>query len=774
MKSRLHLLTTEPGLRSFLPLALLAAFSAALFTPAVSGGEAGQAPDIPSLDMEFLPIRPLKEEINILNLLNALDLSREQMKKILGLATRARALQMGHFDGSDPVLGRGRKAFGDLLQYLRKGEPAPRDIELQAEAADAELSRRRRQYFGRLNSLEKEAEQVLSEGQRRLVAGYRECLIPETDLKNPVRVGQAQSGVIFGDLIDQACRLPEEEAETGTRKIVEAVFGFLGKKFNLSALNVEAEKERMRGVLLKARALSPSDRELRKAELAGELKPRFIGDLHQEADVFMGKIARVAGGVGKIGKQLLSARVIPILELRLSNPEAFSTKPPEDSDEKRALLSNLNSAGKVAPTVAQISQYLKLEGKERETFEQRLIKFQKEALTVLMTRNSQGVSPLAVILAGGPSLAGEEPGASFFNLLLDPMPGKECSYQEELIRLKLEALNDLRGVIEKGKFLRFTGLNLDMIDIKTGFSGPLGLGRDRQSTAGQGGDSPSFLAVCRTLGLDPRNSEPFRQLLIAHQKNLIGLFKNGAPGNTPLESLARMVSDPGDITLRAAFFQSLQEKVASESSTYLEKIMEADRVTLEGIQGLLPPEVFDRFRALNLDLMKIQAGFNALANIEYSLDDLEYQEKKDSVRNRFGIGARASLEEIFSALNLHDSVLQGKFRGIIQSCQKDAFNLLSQPGEDGKVPVDQLATLAKNPKGRGTFFLSLMKKVKGSSETFIQGIESVKKKVNLELEKILGKNEFHLFRSFNLEILDIDSGYNPGFELMKRRVKGWF
>ncbi|HNV71608.1 MAG TPA: hypothetical protein PKO06_18025, partial [Candidatus Ozemobacteraceae bacterium] len=597
------------------------------------------------------------------------------------------------------------------------------------------------------------------------------------DLKNPVNLGQAEASGQMVELLTRVQALPEAGADAAIDKVIAELFVMMDKKLRLTAMGAaDQEKARIKAVLLKVRGMSPIDFELQNADLAKEAKPRFVDQLHHEAALFQEKMLKVIGGVSKIGKQLLHPQVIPMLRARLKAPAAVCDLTPADLKTRTELLATLNREGKPAPAVDKVAAFLGLNEQTKATFVEAIVDFQKRAFKILMTQNDRGVSPfLTMMRAKASGLPPQESAALLHQAFVETFPGKTHSYFEELINEKLKTYSDIRRIMSVREFARLSELDVDLMDVRTGYEmgrGSMGEGEGGEN-AGELGEEPNLVAIVRHLRLDRAQGEKIHAILTEHQKSIGLLFRQGEPGKTPFDALVKVFQSQGDKECVAAFLTTLQNRVASGTVTYFEIMLDRNRETWRRLEKALPDDAYAALAHLGLDLMKVKTGYNPFTGDGCSWEDLEYQEKGERTRKKHGIEKKATVTALFTLMSVQDETVKDKVVKALQEGQKKAFALMSQPGENGNAPIDQLK-LTGGAEGMKVFFQALMGKVKGKETTFMKELETIKRDTLVKLKDILPNAPYQLFRSLNLDLLDIDAGYNIGFELMKRRVSSWW
>jgi hypothetical protein len=285
-------------------------------------------------------VREMHSAISTLNLINGLNLDREQTQTLLRLNQRARELKnsrdaaCSERDGKDAG-----KAMSDLRDFL-VANPEKDNKNLQSAAAakfrglkessDAAAEK----YFTGMSKLAAEAEAALSPEQLEVVSTFKPCIVPPQNMRNPVRAGQAQDPGPGMKMLSELRKLKDKPAALNhaIEKSAAKVAEFDAKHGPaMSAADTERRANELRETLKSACAMSDTDFELKKQEIAKKLFP-----VKNEADPASVKAAagaqkRVSGSKAasaavdlrssKTARFLLNPDVmIPALEARLKAP----------------------------------------------------------------------------------------------------------------------------------------------------------------------------------------------------------------------------------------------------------------------------------------------------------------------------------------------------------------------------------------------------------------------------------------------------------------------
>lgn len=278
-----------------------------------------------SLDECLVRVSELENDINILNLINGLNLTKEQVTVILREAQTLRTdLKIKPKPPREIIKSSEEelkilKAMRDNL--LKKGE-TPHSLRLKYETHHAK--KYVKAYGWKMKpSMVKRVEQstekvikVLTNPQVSIISDYKACLIPPKDLKNPVRVGQAESNDGVERFLTGMRELPEFVYVNHFNKIMDEALEDIEEHHGyLEPEEKSAYKNLVKDNVDKARRMSDVEYALNKARIAEKIKPKDkfkeIGQALAELGVGRYKIS------GKVSQLLLNPRVVLILEKRL-------------------------------------------------------------------------------------------------------------------------------------------------------------------------------------------------------------------------------------------------------------------------------------------------------------------------------------------------------------------------------------------------------------------------------------------------------------------------
>ncbi len=265
-----------------------------------------------SLSKEMDEVEELKREITLLNLINGLNLTDSQSEKLLKYTKEAKAVRDSAERGYNI---RFNAALTELRNSLYdKNSRPPQDIERHAAELNRREKEKKEEMIRQLKDIEAGIKSALTPGQIEIVNNFKPCLIPPKDMRNPVKAGQAFDSSPAERLIERARSTSDKRYTVAKQRIADEYIKRL--ESHIGSLT-ESEKEAKRELLLetidKSRRMSDQEFALSKKELAMRIsQERERNEIKKKLD-----LTHSRKDLGPIGKYLLDAKVIPILEKRL-------------------------------------------------------------------------------------------------------------------------------------------------------------------------------------------------------------------------------------------------------------------------------------------------------------------------------------------------------------------------------------------------------------------------------------------------------------------------
>ncbi|HIE17123.1 MAG TPA: hypothetical protein EYP71_02905 [Dehalococcoidia bacterium] len=251
--------------------------------------------------------REITTQIKLLNLINGLELDREQMRFIIDKAEEAKQLKadfLASVNEDSPEATEVLQTLQELRDKLLRGENISDDLKEQVHRASGMVEEARMEYQNEITQLALEIKEILEPHQLYTLEHYVPCLIAP----KPGAAGQAGGTEGIVRQLTRLREMPEAAFEDRKEKIAQRVIEHMKRHLPKGyMLDEEAEKEWLIAFAEEVRSLSEADFALKKTELAEELKSRHaLPKLPIDVSV-------------KIERFLLNPEIIPLLESKLAS-----------------------------------------------------------------------------------------------------------------------------------------------------------------------------------------------------------------------------------------------------------------------------------------------------------------------------------------------------------------------------------------------------------------------------------------------------------------------
>jgi hypothetical protein len=248
----------------------------------------------------------LRREVQLLNLINGLELSTDQMRFLLEKAQEAQKIREEFKGKADGNVAETTEVLSELRTILMKGENIPDSLREQWHSAHSKNLGLREEYEAEMTRIAQEVQSMLEGHQIYALEHFVPCVIPP---QGGARIGQAEDTTAGEEILARIRAIPaarfERNKEEIARRILERLKSHLPRGFVLPA-NEEDEIARILSILEEARELSDVEFELQKTDLVQRVKSAY--ELPETPlDICL-----------KIQRHLLDPRIIPLLEEKLA------------------------------------------------------------------------------------------------------------------------------------------------------------------------------------------------------------------------------------------------------------------------------------------------------------------------------------------------------------------------------------------------------------------------------------------------------------------------
>ena len=258
---------------------------------------------------EGLPeAKNMREEIQIINLFNNLDLRKEQVEFILNKARLVGQIRNSASSEISLYESEMLKAYS----VIKEGVESGRVTVEKATAKDFQSIKHKiegvkKEAQIKIDALAKEIEANLEDFQVLALENYRPCIIPIVS-KN--RIGQSDAATGIVKVLEKVKSAPESKYMYNEDKFAKRILDRIKEK---SYADFKIEEQKIKAEIIntfqEVRGMDDIDFQIRKETIAG--------DLHSKIFPSKKPMTRIA----KIKAFLLSKNVIPVLEKKLSQQD---------------------------------------------------------------------------------------------------------------------------------------------------------------------------------------------------------------------------------------------------------------------------------------------------------------------------------------------------------------------------------------------------------------------------------------------------------------------
>ena len=398
----------------------------------------------------------LTEEISLLNLVDGLSLTKDQMTQIVALSREA-------VDVRDSTIRRNADRileYEAVLRELREalvagGRVAP-DLETRVQTCESALNGIKHDYFVTLNGIDGRLRALLTKPQIAVVESYEPRLLPPPGFKGSGRPASETRDI--EDHLYTISALPEDRWKPAASALFDLFMTFeetlLGK---FSEEKRATEMDRLMALAVKFRAMPDDEFESQTEKIANEVvKP--VREFQKKTQEVQNDFMRASGGLTRTGKYLLNPRIVPILEARLK-------RPPDDGADEAPGRPTLESLGS-EPRFEQVAAWLGLDAEQSVKARDAIGGAQIELICMLSAPRDDGRNILREFLG----LLMHQQENEAMTLLGGLAPGEEKSYLQRIVEIKADADEKLRNCLSGEQFAQYLDANLDLFKMKRPFA----------------------------------------------------------------------------------------------------------------------------------------------------------------------------------------------------------------------------------------------------------------------------------------------------------------
>jgi hypothetical protein len=225
---------------------------------------------------EWRQLDTTEEQIKALNLINGLYLSESQMKSILDVLYELRGLNDNFEELAAQQKDRLEKTYSNLKADLMDDDMADEKNERAVMEQKVRLDQLTMDYRKKRADLQEELNGVFTDKQLRIIQDYKPCLVPpKTDANTSI--GQAgDSDLQSIERLEKLRKLPRDEFSRVVSDTIARAINYIETHDGLYHIAQRRDEiTRLAGLAWDIYEMDEVDFQMRKSELAEEMKPRL-------------------------------------------------------------------------------------------------------------------------------------------------------------------------------------------------------------------------------------------------------------------------------------------------------------------------------------------------------------------------------------------------------------------------------------------------------------------------------------------------------------------
>ncbi|RKY11549.1 MAG: hypothetical protein DRP82_07400 [Planctomycetota bacterium] len=212
----------------------------------------------------------LFKKISLLNLINGLHMSKEQMRRVYDLNLQLEAERVEHYFATLKVLSYVESVRRRLYEELLLGKQSDEWVR-EAAKTDRMLRECRNRGYRCYEQLAPKVEEVFTDAQKEIINTFDPCTVPPRDMRNPIRAGQAPSQEKIFRALRRLRDMPAWRQRRAIQLATDRHIRSLKEHTNLTPEEEQRERQRFQKLLQKIASMDDVEFELKKHELVNEL-----------------------------------------------------------------------------------------------------------------------------------------------------------------------------------------------------------------------------------------------------------------------------------------------------------------------------------------------------------------------------------------------------------------------------------------------------------------------------------------------------------------------
>lgn len=213
-------------------------------------------------------------DLHSLNLINGLNLSKDQMQKMSPLLEESRTMESGLRKIKEERLARYNRILASLRERLMSHNDITEEQQKSLDEISLPIDRVVAANRDRMRILIGKVKEILNENQRLLLCRYEPCMVPTPNVSDPERIGGVVDSQKFGLELERLRKLDQKAYEKAKKECLDE------KTMRMKVFNTREQIgsviSQMEKAMDMARTLDDAEFQMRRDELAAVKMPAAI------------------------------------------------------------------------------------------------------------------------------------------------------------------------------------------------------------------------------------------------------------------------------------------------------------------------------------------------------------------------------------------------------------------------------------------------------------------------------------------------------------------
>ncbi len=407
--------------------------------------------------LETKEIAAVTEDVSLLNLLNGIYLTADQVEELIALAAEVQKTRDAFVARNQKLQDQYLLVLKEFKTVLQANEGFSAGEQKKVQDIEQQLKMQQQGFYADIKDFDRRLNDILDDSQKYIIQRFQPCIIPPQELSNPIRAGQAGSDLsAIENILLLINRLPPKAYESFVEDFVDNLLFDREVHFGVMAPEEkEQERKRLLSVAEEARRMTEEDVLIHKTRLAKQMV-HYYEEISRKFNDFLELNSAMHGGLSRAGQYLLNPRVLPLLEAHLQSLTKQGGKRRREE-----------YVPKKKPTMQNLALQLEMEQRQKLPVWDVIYSGKVRMWDLLQKPRKDHRNMIQEIQdLESSDLQDIKKMQKFLELLSLSVPGGRTTYLEEINKIKKDVERKLSDILTKEQMVRLKILKIDILDIE--------------------------------------------------------------------------------------------------------------------------------------------------------------------------------------------------------------------------------------------------------------------------------------------------------------------